>query len=149
MIKIKNIRPSFFEIISFLDKNDLNYWVGRGLIQMIAKKLIEDEPVNHDIDFHILYQDRERLIENLKLEGYKITDSKDYKMQILGKSDNRRIEFVFLFPEGNRLLYHRDKGLKFSCPTELFGDEYVTITNIKVKVPSPLQDYLDCIYQEN
>jgi len=148
MIKIKKIRSSFFEIISFLDKNAINYWIGRGLVQMIARKLIEDEPVKHDIDFHVLYQDRARLLESLKSENYKITDSRDYKIQILGKSDNRRIEFVFLFPEGNRFLYHRDKGLKFSCPVELFGDESVVIKGTRVKIPTPPQDYLECIYQE-
>lgn len=149
MIKIKKIRSSFFEIISFLDRNNINYWVGRGLVQMIEKKLIEDKPITHDIDFHVLYNDREKLLEYLRSENYKITDSKDYKIQILGKSDNRRIEFVFLFPEGDRFLYHKDKGSKFSCPIELFGDQNVIIKNIKVRIPHPPQDYLDYVYQEN
>lgn len=149
MIKIIKIRSSFFEIIPFLDKNNINYWVGRGFVQMIAKKLINDEPIKHDIDFHILYQDRERLLRFLKSNKYEIKDSKDYKIQILGKSDNRRIEFVFLFPEGDRFLYHKDKGQKFSCPKELFGNKTIQIKSTKVKIPSPLKNYIECIYTEN
>ena len=148
MIKINKIRSSFFEIISFLDKNNIKYWVGRGLVEMIANKLIEDEPVKHDIDFHVLHQDSKRLLKFLQLEGYEIKNSKDYKIQILGKSDNRRIEFVFLFPEGNRFLYHKDKGQKFSCPKELFGNESIIIKDAKVKIPSPPKNYLECIYPE-
>jgi len=146
-IKVIKIRSSFFEIITFLEKYKIDYWIGRGLLEKIYSRLIVDDPVKHDIDFHILIKDRERLLQRLIQNKYDIKQNNDYKIQILGKSDNRRIEFVFLVPDGKYYKYKRKNNI-FLCPQHLFGADIVQIIDKKVKVPTPINDYFNCIEQE-
>ncbi len=144
VIKVDHIRSCFFEIIKFLNNNKFDYWVGRGLAEQISEGVIRDDE-NHDIDFHILSDDHSRLRQLLDDNNYKIKHDVDYKIQILGKPDNRRIEFVFLFIDGG-FLWHKSKDEKFKCRKTVFNkNKEVLINGIKVKIPNHLSKYLRCI----
>jgi len=147
MLKIKRIRKSFFEIINFLNSNKIIYWVGRRITEQIKDGLINDDE-QHDIDFHVMISNKEKLINLLKINNYNIKGCKPYKILINAKSDSRRIEFVFLFPEDN-FLWHQSKNKKYKCLKSLFDNHRVNINNVKVRIPYPLPDYISRIQLKN
>jgi hypothetical protein len=145
VIKVEHIRSSFFDIVNFLNDNNFDYWVGHGLAEQISEGIIRDDDEKHDIDFHILSDDHLRLRRLLDENNYKVTQDLDYKIQILGKRDNRRIEFVFLFSEGD-FLSHQSKKKKFRCQKSVFDkNKEVLINKIKVKIPDHLSEYVRCL----
>ncbi|MBN1915475.1 hypothetical protein JW796_00570 [Candidatus Dojkabacteria bacterium] len=143
-IQITHIRESFHEIISLLSDSNIDYWVGRGLLEQIDSGIIDDDEVNHDIDFHILKTEKQKLKNILEKKNYTKIDDRDYKIQINAKCDGRRIEFVFLeedFSNSNQYL-HRSKNIVYGCPKSVFGDHTLLVGSTTVKVPWPIKEYL-------
>ncbi|PIY96997.1 MAG: hypothetical protein COY66_01905 [Candidatus Kerfeldbacteria bacterium CG_4_10_14_0_8_um_filter_42_10] len=140
-IKIKHLRKSFFEIVDLLINVGIEFWVARGLTEQILKGVIDDDEKNHDIDFHILASDKKKLKAILVDNNYQIKKERFYKIQILAKTDNRRIEFVFL-EDYNGNYIHQSKGIKYTHPKELFGEHTCNIKGLIVKIPWPLKQYL-------
>ncbi len=138
-IKIIHLRKSFFEIVQFLTSNHLNYWLGRGLIEQIDKGIIDDDE-NHDIDFHVLVENKDELKKSLATCKYKIRQDEPYKIQVLGKSDNRKIEFVFLEKQDENYI-HQSRDIRYVNPQKLFGDHTCKIVDTIVKIPWPIKEY--------
>lgn len=58
--EIKTLRKSFREVVDFLDKYNLDAWIGRNLVVQAYRGTIEDDEKNHDIDFHLLADDKSK-----------------------------------------------------------------------------------------
>jgi len=143
-IPVVKLRKSFNTTIQLLDNNRIQYWLGRGLVEQVYQGIIDDDEVNHDIDFHILFKNKEPLLKILKTNQYIIKNVREYKIQILGKPDSRRIEFTFLKddPSNESLYTHESKGISYPCPKKLFGSAQLKISGVNVFIPYPIDEYL-------
>ncbi len=139
-VEIKHLRKYFFEIVNFLSKNNIKFWVGGGLAEQIAEGVIDDDE-SHDIDFHIHSSDRLSLERLLKENSYKIREKPWYKIQLSSKSGkSEQAEFLFLNEEKGGYMY-QTKGQQYKCSRKVFGNTTYKVGSVVVKIPWPIKDY--------
>lgn len=139
-VKVKHLRKFFFEIVDFLSKNKVNFWVGGGLAEQIAEGIVDDDE-SHDIDFHILSSDRVNLERLLKENSYVIREKLWYKIQLYSKKGkSEQVEFVFLNEEKGGYMYQA-RGQQYKCSKKVFSNRTYKIKSVEVKIPWPIKEY--------
>lgn len=139
-VKIKHLREFFYEIVDFLTKNNISFWIGGGLAEQIATGTIDDDE-DHDIDFHIHSADRLNLERLLKENSYKVREKPWYKIQTYSKvGTDEQAEFIFLNEERGGYMYQAG-GQQYKCPRSVFGNKTCKVGSVKVRIPWPIKAY--------
>ena len=166
----KKFNPSMIKIledfVDFFNDIKIDYWLGGGLLQCIINKRFGEIRKNwaeHDIDFHILAEDRQiidRNIANLRSKGYQYEAFNN--RILLNSKDGHRIELAILWPShdprilffcafGKKSVPHmkrkeiRKRSYHFDVPTEYFANDYLQLEGLKIRIPNP--EYIKFVYR--
>ena len=139
-------REGFFEVVQFLEDSGIEYWIARDLVNQVHNGVIDDDMDHHDLDFHIHEDDKDTLREQLEKQGFLIEEEKRYKLQIRA-TDATIIEFVFLIDIDPRsdIYIQFSRRTCYISPKHLFGDKRVTIGDVEVPTPYPMDEYVECV----
>lgn len=155
------------ECCGFFENDGIKYWLGGGLFQCIKEGRFDEirqswDKKEHDIDFYVMASDISRIKACASDLGYEMVSDVSYKLAL--KKNGHSIEFIYIFsaPTDDRVVYFlgwgkkelwRASGLpeklrqrlyRHSLPTEVFGNDNMTIDGLNLRVPTDI--YLKILY---
>ncbi len=156
-------------VIGLFDQNQIKYWLGGGLFQLISQNRFKDIETNykiHDIDLHIQNSQKTVAYEALKscrgVRELNIYPSAHREIKIAFKIGDLSVETPFLFEsldDANVLFFiswgkkedwplsedDRQRFYYFSFPKEIFSEDTIEIDNLKIRVPK--MEYVKLLYK--
>ena len=153
---IKEARFIIKELSNFFEKNNINYWLARGVLRHYVVKN-EFGSKQSDIDFHIWKEDKDKILhlkKQIEMLGYSFHHKNrywNYKMVLTKVVEEEKIdvELVLLFKNGKNKekTWHQSKNNMFCCPAKLFSNKAkLKYFGINIAVPSPPEEYLKEVY---
>ncbi len=166
----EEIQTALKLVTGILEQNQIKYWLGGGLFQLIIQDKydsINENYKDHDIDLHILDSQKNVVFELLKnspnLQDVNFYSAPSGKIvKIAFKVNGLSVETPILFgsPDDPNVVFYISWGKKenwplstdtrqrfyyFSFPREIFLDDILEIGDLKIRVPK--MEYVKLLYK--
>lgn len=134
-----------------LESLKIDYWLGRGVLrQQYLTGQVGDR--QSDLDVHIWAEDREKVREKLghifSSLNFNENNNEPYKLAYANDENDRIVEFMLLFRDGDAVYHTRRNGVHLACPKKCFEttDAKIEVAGVQFNAPAYIEEYLKGVY---